>query len=270
MSRKYWILTAIVAVVLVSALTGWVIWTNVTVGLTTVTVIEENLPYGFHGFRIAQVSDLHNSFLWKQTVDQLKKADPDMIVITGDLVDSYHPDVELAMEFIAQAVQIADCYYISGNHEARLPQQTYRDMVGRMREMGVTVLENTGVQVHCNGEHIVIAGHSWGEKDRIGQMGASEGYRILLSHQPDRFNDYAQAGFDLVFSGHAHGGQFRLPVLGGIFSPGQGLFPKYDSGMYTEGITDMIVSRGIGNSIFPVRLNNRPEVVLVILEQGER
>ena len=270
MRRKYCILTVIVAAVLVLALTGWVIWSNLTVGLTTITVLEENLPHDFHGFRIAQVSDLHNSFLWKQTVAQLKKVDPDITVITGDLVDSYDPDIALAMEFIAQAVQIADCYYVSGNHEARLPQQTYRDMVSRMREMGVTVLENTEVHVCRNDERILIAGHSWSESDRIENIGASEDYRILLSHQPDRFDAYAQAGYDLIFTGHAHGGQFRLPLLGGIFSPGQGLLPKYDSGMYTDGVADMIVSRGIGNSLFPIRLNNRPEVVLVILEQGER
>ena len=92
-----------------------------------------------------------------------------------------------------------------------------------------------------------------------------DGYTILLSHRPELFETYAQNNVDLVFSGHAHGGQFRIPFVGGIVAPNQGLFPEYDAGMYTEGNTNMVVSRGIGNSVIPFRLNNRPEVILVEL-----
>lgn len=88
---------------------------------------------------------------------------------------------------------------------------------------------------------------------------------ILLSHRPELFDTYAVSGVNLVFSGHAHGGQFRLPFIGGLVAPNQGLFPEYDSGLYTEGATSMLVSRGIGNSIIPIRFNNRPEVIVVEL-----
>ena len=90
-------------------------------------------------------------------------------------------------------------------------------------------------------------------------------YTLLLSHRPELFETYVDCGIGLVLSGHTHGGQFRLPFIDGLAAPNQGLFPKYDAGLYTDGSTDMVVSRGIGNSIIPFRFNNRPEIVLVEL-----
>ena len=95
----------------------------------------------------------------------------------------------------------------------------------------------------------------------------TEGYRILLSHRPEFFDQYVEAEVDLVLSGHAHGGQFRLPFVGGLVAPGQGVFSAYVSGLYSEIKTSMVVSRGIGNSIIPMRFNNRPEVVLIELRR---
>lgn len=95
------------------------------------------------------------------------------------------------------------------------------------------------------------------------------GYTILLSHRPELFDTYVSCGVSLVLSGHAHGGQFRLPLIGGLVAPNQGIFPKYDAGLYTNGSTSMVVSRGIGNSIIPFRFNNRPEIVLVELSAEE-
>jgi predicted MPP superfamily phosphohydrolase len=89
---------------------------------------------------------------------------------------------------------------------------------------------------------------------------------VLLSHRPELFDTYLTAGMDLVLSGHAHGGQFRLPIIGGLVAPNQGMFPKYDAGLYTARNTNMIVSRGIGNSIVPFRFNNRPEIILIQLQ----
>lgn len=93
-------------------------------------------------------------------------------------------------------------------------------------------------------------------------------FAILLSHRPEPFEASVKSGIDLVFSGHAHGGQFRLPFVGGLIAPDQGLFPKYDAGKYVENNTNMVISRGIGNSIIPIRFNNRLEVILVDLKKG--
>lgn len=91
-------------------------------------------------------------------------------------------------------------------------------------------------------------------------------YSILLSHRPELFEVYAKNNIDLILSGHAHGGQFCLPLIGGLLAPNQGLFPKYDSGIYTQENTNMVVSRGIGNRLFPFRFNNCPEVILIELK----
>ena len=97
-----------------------------------------------------------------------------------------------------------------------------------------------------------------------------DGYVILLSHRPELFDTYVENKVDLVFSGHAHGGQFRIPFIGGVVAPNQGVFPKYDAGIFTEGNTNMVVSKGVGNSIIPFRVCNRPEVILIELTtQGE-
>lgn len=106
----------------------------------------------------------------------------------------------------------------------------------------------------------------WDSSLYEGEAAQLDAYRILLSHAPERFDSYVEAGFDLVLAGHAHGGQFRLPLLGGLYAPGQGVFPKYDSGIFAIGRTDMVVSRGIGNSVIPVRFANRPEVILIVLK----
>ena len=103
---------------------------------------------------------------------------------------------------------------------------------------------------------------------QLNEFTDSDNFNILLSHRPEFFNLYLKTPMDLIFSGHAHGGQFRLPFIGGLVAPGQGLFPKYTSGPYTQNGATMFVSRGLGNSIVPVRIFNRPEILLVTLISG--
>ena len=258
--RIYIILTVVLLLGLV-----WILWGNLTVGLTRVTVTEENLPISFHGYRIAHVSDLHNSHLWKQTVEHLKKAEPDIICITGDIVDFSRTDVDTALAFSAEAVKIAPCYYITGNHELVLERADYEKLISGLENLGVEVLEDEAVILERGDEQLRLVGVGWGSVAYQGQLSEYDGYSMLLAHGPESFENYAQAGFDLVLSGHAHGGQFRLPFLGGLYAPGQGILPKYDSGVYSSGNTDMVVSRGIGNSVIPVRFNNRPEVIIITL-----
>lgn len=246
----------------------WMIWGNVTVGLTSITVTEENLPAGFDGYRIAHVSDLHNSGLWAKAIARLKEAKPDIICITGDLVDANHTDVEAALAFAAEAVQIAPCYYIPGNHEEKLAESVYAALTDGLRALGVSVLCDVYDILTCGGDTVSLGGLGFADTQKNIALGSTGGYRILLAHHPEYFADYAAEGFDLVLSGHAHGGQFRLPFIGGLVAPGQGFFPEYDSGVYTDGSTDMVVSRGIGNSIIPIRFANRPEVILIELRCG--
>lgn len=267
MKKKFILLGAMVVLVAVCVI--WIIWGNVTVGLNHITVTQSSLPAAFDGFRIAHVSDLHNSKLWKKTIEQLKTAGPDIICITGDVVDSNRTDVQLALDFAAEAVKIAPCYYVPGNHEGRLSKDVYSQLVDGLTAFGVTVLEDSEVRLTRDSESISLVGRGWSDLSHLEDLSNFEGYRLLLSHHPEFFADYVAGEYDLVLSGHAHGGQFRLPFVGGLFAPGQGFLPEYDSGLYTSGRTNMIVSRGIGNSSFPIRFGNRPEVVLITLTCGD-
>lgn len=257
-------LLLLISIILVLAVL-WVLWGNLTVGLTKVTIENEKLPMAFHGYRIAHVSDLHNSHLWKQTIKQLKKAQPDIICITGDMVDMTRTDIDVALAFAAEAVKVAPCYYVPGNHESGLDKETYSRLVEGLERLGVKVLYDQYTLIELGDEEIFLAGLGWYVKS-LDTLQDYDGYRILLAHHPEYIDKYVETGVDLVLSGHVHGGQFRLPFIGGLYGPGQGLFPQYDSGVFSCGNTDMVVSRGIGNSVIPVRLNNRPEVILITLK----
>ena len=271
----------IVTAVLLVVLCGWTIWGNTALKINEYEIMSNKIPEAFSGFRIAQVSDLHNAEFGEgneKLIELLSQTDPDMIVITGDLIDSRHTDIEIALEFARQAIKLAPVYYVSGNHEARVRE--YEDLKMGLAEAGVIVLEDQKVQITREGESISILGiddpsfqedYLFGDAASVTSSALSElqnesdGYTVLLAHRPELFETYVDAGVDLVFSGHAHGGQFRLPFIGGLVAPNQGFFPKYDAGLFSEGSTTMIVSRGVGNSIIPIRFNNRPEIILVTL-----
>ena len=271
----------IVTVVILVGLCCWTIWGNTVLEINEYAIMSDKIPEAFTGFRIAQVSDLHNAEFGdgnEKLIELLSQTDPDIIVITGDLIDSRHTDIEIALEFARQAINIAPIYYVSGNHEARVRE--YEDLKMGLAEAGVIVLEDQKVQITREGESISILGiddpsfqedYLCGDSESVARQAItdlqneSDRYTILLSHRPELFDLYVDTGMDLVLSGHAHGGQFRLPFIGGLVAPNQGFFPKYDAGLFSEGSTTMIVSRGVGNSIIPIRFNNRPEIILVTL-----
>lgn len=259
----------------------WTAWGNAALELNTYTISSRGLPDAFDGYRIAQVSDLHNAEFGggnQRLLDMLREAEPDMIAITGDLIDSRKTNIAVALAFAEEAVRIAPCYYVSGNHEARVLE--YRELKAGLEAAGVTVLDDARVEIEISGKSITIIGvndpsfladyltSDAAVMDRkLSELSSEDAsFTILLSHRPELFDAYAAHEMDLVLTGHAHGGQFRLPLIGGLIAPNQGLFPKYDDGLYSEGNTNMIVSRGLGNSIIPFRFNNRPEVVLIELK----
>ena len=260
----------------------WTVWGNTALMTNAVAISSSRIPAAFSGFRIAQVSDLHNAEFGKNNAELLKllsESKPDIIVITGDLIDANHTDVGIALGFAQESVRIAPTYYVTGNHEAA--SQQYDTLKAGLEEEGVIVLEDEAISLERGGETIsligladpdfTVKGEMFGEAPvmvsaKLKNLNDGEGkYTIMLSHRSELFETYVNCGIDLVFAGHAHGGQFRLPFIGGVIAPNQGLFPKYDAGLYTDGGTNMVVSRGIGNSIIPLRFNNRPEIVLVEL-----
>ena len=259
-----------VGLLLLALLSRWLLWGNTALQVNTWIIESEEIPSSFDGFRIAQVSDLHNAGFWEEVVAALAEAEPDIIVLTGDLIDSGKTDVEAALSFAEQAAAIAPCYAVTGNHEAWSGDAWDVLRTGLLRE-GVVLLEDEAVFLDRDGETVALLGLSdpaFGSDQAalLRELTAGEGYTILLSHRPERMVLYAEADVDLVFSGHAHGGQFRLPFVGGLVAPDQGLFPQYDAGRFRQGDTLMLVSRGIGNSIIPLRVNNRPELIVAELK----
>lgn len=270
----FWVLFAVILI--------WTLWGNTAIRLNQITVASDVLPEAFDGFRIAHVSDLHNAQFGRgneKLLKKLREVSPDIIAVTGDLVDSRRTDIAVALEFMEVAMEIAPCYYVTGNHEARI--SGYNDMKRVLQELGVTVMENKRVDLERNGQSLALLGiddpnfaHDGRYGDnwvvtsaRIGELWQEgDPFAVLLSHRPELFDTYVDSGVDLVLSGHAHGGQFRLPFVGGLYAPGQGFFPQYDAGVYTEAGTTMIVSRGLGNSAFPLRFNNRPDLILITLK----
>lgn len=260
----------------------WIIWGNSALVINEITFSSSEIPDTFDGFRIVQISDLHNAEFGKENLRLLSKienSEPDIILITGDLIDSRHTDIDIGIDFASKACKIAPTYYVSGNHEARISE--YHEFEKALIDSGVKVLNNESVQIEIDEDSIFIHGiidpnfisaidYDETVSDLLQSIDINDKYfNILMAHHPEFFDKYVSHGFDLVFSGHAHGGQIRLPFIGGIIAPGQGFFPEYDSGVFTENNTSMIVCRGIGNSLFPFRVNNRPEIIVSELNKTE-
>ncbi len=278
--RKRWIVLAALCALL-ACLIPYLLWANAAL---TVSHVELDLLPGEGSFTIAQVSDLHNAEFGggnRELLAILEEAEPDLIAITGDLIDSRRTDPAPALAFLEGAVELAPVCYVTGNHEFRA-YDAYQDLKSQMEELGVIVLENESMVLEEVPLRVIgLDDPSFGVRSDPSatpeqilqgaltalapQAGEEDLRTVLLAHRPEYVELYAQHGADLVLSGHAHGGQVRLPGVGGLYAPGQGFLPAYTSGLYQIGETSLVVSRGLGNSLFPLRVNNRPEVVLVEL-----
>ncbi len=281
--KKQVLLLSLLIVVLL--LSFWVVKGNTDIVFNEISVLSGSLPEGFDKFRIVQISDLHNARYIKNNeniVKLIKNADADIIVITGDMIDARHLDTEMAVSFAEKLIEIAPTFYASGNHEGRIEE--YPKFKEQLIAIGVTVLENENIKIASGGDEITLIGmidpaFYMKENDRKRmkkiqfQLSSiipdDKSYKILLAHRPELFDEYVAHNVDLVFSGHAHGGQVILPKFGGIYSPGEGFFPKYYTGLHTQNKTNMIVSRGIGNSLMPIRINNKPEIIVAELVKGK-
>ena len=247
------------------------------------TLKFDKLPQAFDNFKIAQVSDIHCDRVGLSDLSFIKKIkdfNPDIIVITGDVLDSYNNDMDIAYNILSQLAIIAPCYFVSGNHELRLPKE-YDDLRNIMKKLNITYMNNSNLLITKNSESINLVGvedynffknednlnHRANFIETLKELYSPDHFNILLSHRPEKFPIYADIKYQLIFSGHAHGGQWRIPFVGGIFSPSQGFFPKYTNGNYVLEDSTLIVSQGLGNSSFPIRINNRIELVLATLKK---
>ncbi|PEC57014.1 phosphoesterase [Bacillus cereus] len=254
---------------------------NNVISITKVNIKSTKIPSTFKGFKILQISDLHNKKFGdnqETLIQKVKVENPDIIVITGDLIDSKSYDAEVSMELIRELVKEYPIYFVTGNHEKWSGK--YNDLEKELKKHHVTVFRNEHITIQKEEQKINLLGIDDPEfvtgnrdkgnvvKDEISKAKFEmqpDTFNILLSHRPEFLTEYANEKIDLVLSGHAHGGQIRLPFIGGLVAPNQGVFPTYTAGLYEIQNTSMVVSRGLGNSIISQRIFNRPELVVVQL-----
>lgn len=290
---------AIILLMLLTLLAIFLRWSNKSIIITEYRYKDAKVPEDFQGFRITQVSDLQSEYFGKEQNNLFRRvADtrPDIIVFTGDLVDRNHTDYEAGLTGMKRLCAIATVYYINGNHEMALPTEETSQFYDELRRMGVEVLFDRGTIVKKREGQIRICGLSeetvYAAKEEaaensrgktrlaapekitemLDQMSADWSETelgILLVHEPQFFPVYCRTHIDLIFAGHAHGGQIRLPFTQGLFAPGQGLLPKLTSGIHQWEHATMIISRGLGNSVFPFRIFNRPEITVTELRRDK-
>jgi len=224
---------------------------------------SDRVPPAFDGFRIVQVSDLHNKRFGKEQkrlLAAIREAGPDMIALTGDFADKATRNLDAVEELLAGTQGLAPIYFVEGNHDLNSP--FYGALLALLSQYGVTVLDGYA-QLERDGESMRMLGFGYwtpGEFDLPAD--------IALSHSPDGFPAFARQGFGLVLSGHIHGGQIALPNGRAFVGPNGKLFPRYSHGEYRQGDSTMLVSRGLGISRIPFRLFAPPEIVVIELKKG--
>lgn len=247
---------------------------------THYTITSDKIPKEFDGFRIVQISDLHASVV-PGLVGEVKSEDPDIVVFTGDLVHdkgSFEPAIILAKKLSI----LTDVFFVTGNHDLR--RSDYDKFQDALNKTGTITLHDQSAIIERDGVQITITGIKdplSEDKNKIAEniensvnkIVKTDNYHIALFHRANHMDSLHNKGFDLIISGHMHGGQIRLPNGRGVCAPksswGSGspmLFPKYFGGHYTHDDMDMIVSRGIGNPMIIPRFFNRPELTVIILK----
>ena len=272
-------------ILLIIGLLSFVIYKgNTTVGVTRYEIVSDKIPDAYDTYRIVQISDLHDAEFGdnhSDVVNRVKMITPQAIFITGDFIDSNRYNLEQSLILIEELQFVAPIYYVTGNHE--IATQDMERIHEALEDLGVRVLSDEADVITLFPDSSIAIGGiedplaSGLEDDEAVKLSIEKAFenvpddmfKILLSHRPEQFNVYAEKEIDLTFSGHAHGGQFRIPGIGGLISPGQGWFPKYSSGIHEKNGSHLVVSRGLGNSIIPVRLFNQPEIVVVTLRKTE-
>lgn len=268
------------------------VWGFIEPHLLCVTRVElnyPNLPNGFEGLCIVQLSDLHACKFGEKNCrlsELVKKEKPDCIFATGDFIDRDSCVYRGFLDLLDSLEGICPVYFSFGNHEGWIGMRRPDELnafLCELKRRGVYILNDCAADLTANGASARVYGltperdikyntiEMTGEKmlSKIGAADKDE-FNILLAHEPQFFEAYEKWGASLVFSGHVHGGIVRLPFLGGLVSSDSGLFPKYNAGLYEKGKCKAVVSRGVGCSHIKFRFLNIPEVVSVVLKKTPR
>ncbi len=228
------------------------------------------IPEEFDGFRIVQISDFHLEKFGEEEqtlISAVEECAPDLIVMTGDIVDEDHEDLTPLAQLLEGIHGIAPIYFVSGNHDlSKDAVEQYDQMEALFTAYGVTDLDDRQEIIRRNSAEIRLTGVRWRAsyfRDYIERADPNY-FNILLYHGGDYFDLLSGYGYDLLFAGHIHGGIIRLPFIGGLLNNDRTLFPEYDGGAFETKNMSMVLSRGLGDSYLP-RFYNRPELVCVEL-----
>ncbi len=276
MVRRLWRMALLAAVLLGS---WW--FENCTIETEVYELASDRLPMAFDGFRVVELADLHGRAFGREDqrlLDAVRAAQPDLIAIDGDLAGA-GTDLSRLGALLPKLAKIAPTYYVTGNHEWAMDGAARRELFELLEASGVHALHNEYVALERDGAQIVVAGVDdpngpWDQKTPetlIAEIREEQGdpFLLLLAHRNDQLPRWAALQLDAVLCGHAHGGVVRLPFVGGLIGPGLRLFPSYTAGVYREGRTAMLVSRGLGWSSAPLRLFNRPQLPVLVLRAGK-
>ena len=258
----------------------WILLEQKWIQITPYTVRNADLPEAFSGLRVTELADLHGVTFGEnqeKLLEKVRETEPDLITIDGDLFDVRTDVTELDV-LLTGLCEIAPTYYVTGNHE--WTTENLYETLDHFRELGVTVLDNTYAVLGSTGQNIVVAGvHDPNgpydmktPEELVAEIRAELGedvYILMLAHRNGQLAMWSELGVQTVLVGHGHGGMIRLPFAGGLLDVEHNLFPTYDAGVFQEGETSMVVSRGLGNSIWIPRIFNRPELPVITLERGE-
>ena len=271
--------TAVLLVLTALLAAGFLLWGNCSLQTTETALVSPALPPAFDGLRIVELADLHGRVFGRgsrRLLAAVRRAEPDLICIDGDLFDE-HTDLAMLPPLLRGLCAIAPVYYVTGNHEWRVPG--LRGILAQMRACGVTVLQDDWRVLRRGEDALVLAGTDdpCGPAERktpaelIADNRAEAGeaaFLLLLTHRNDQLPQWSALGVQAVLAGHCHGGVVRLPFVGGLFGTDRRLFPAWDAGLYRQGETALYVSRGLGYTNVHFRLFNRPEVAVIVLRRG--
>lgn len=271
--------TAVLLVLTALLAAGFLLWGNCSLQTTETALVSPALPPAFDGLRIVELADLHGRVFGRgsrRLLAAVRRAEPDLICIDGDLFDE-HTDLAMLPPLLRGLCAIAPVYYVTGNHEWRVPG--LRGILAQMRACGVTVLQDDWRVLRRGEDALVLAGTDdpCGPAERktpaelIADIRAEAGeaaFLLLLAHRNDQLPQWSALGVQAVLAGHCHGGVVRLPFVGGLFGTDRRLFPAWDAGLYRQGETALYVSHGLGYTNVHFRLFNRPEVAVIVLRRG--
>lgn len=271
--------TAVLLVLTALLAAGFLLWGNCSLQTTETALVSPALPPAFDGLRIVELADLHGRVFGRgsrRLLAAVRRAEPDLICIDGDLFDE-HTDLAMLPPLLRGLCAIAPVYYVTGNHEWRVPG--LRGILAQMRACGVTVLQDDWRVLRRGEDALIVAGTDdpCGPAERktpaelIADIRAEAGetaFLLLLAHRNNQLPQWSALGVQAVLAGHCHGGVVRLPFVGGLFGTDRRLFPAWDAGLYRQGETALYVSRGLGYTNVHFRLFNRPEVAVIVLRRA--